>query len=124
MSEEELQLLITLDDPGDGPEEDNFHLQAKDALEYWFGDNDAFKVTFGEGDWTCTLSRLSGSTKENFSGFLAGRRLAQYHDTNHSGRNFNEGPFSCFNFLFFRACSVGFSPNRCLHQCQRDPDGP
>ena len=68
MSEEELQLLITLDDPGDGPEEDTFHLQAKDTLENWFGqqcqidqqaeaasDNDAFKVTFGQGDWTCTL---------------------------------------------------------------------
>jgi hypothetical protein len=57
MSEEELQLLITLDDPGDEPEEDTFnHLQAKNTLEYWLGqrcqldqraeaasDNDAFK---------------------------------------------------------------------------------
>jgi len=30
MSEEELQLLITLDDPVDGPEEDTFH-QAKNT---------------------------------------------------------------------------------------------
>jgi hypothetical protein len=38
MSEEELQLLITLDDPGDAPEEDTFnHLQAKNTLEYWLG---------------------------------------------------------------------------------------
>jgi hypothetical protein len=80
MSEEELQLLITLDDPGDAPEEDTFnHLQAKNTLEYWLGqrftagcrlnqraepfnDNDACKVTFGQGDWTCTLSRLTGTT--------------------------------------------------------------
>jgi hypothetical protein len=38
MSEEELQLLITLDDPGDELEEDTFnHLQAKNTLEYWLG---------------------------------------------------------------------------------------
>ena len=54
MSEEELQLLITLDDPVDGPEEDAFHLQDKNKLECWpdqpcqvdqgtedVGDNDA-----------------------------------------------------------------------------------
>jgi hypothetical protein len=35
MSEEDLQLLITLDDPGDVPEEDIFnHLQANN-LDYW-----------------------------------------------------------------------------------------
>ena len=35
MSEEDLQLLITLDDPGE-PEEDIFnHLHAKNNLEYW-----------------------------------------------------------------------------------------
>jgi hypothetical protein len=50
VSEEELQLLITLDDPLDPPEEDLFnHLQAK--------------VTFCQGDWTCTLSRLSTTTE-------------------------------------------------------------
>ncbi len=80
MSEEELQLLITLDDPGGEPEEDIFnHLQTKNTLEYWLGqrfpagcrvdqgveavgDNDADKVTFGEGDWTCTISRLTGKS--------------------------------------------------------------
>ena len=77
MSEEELQLLITLDDPEYGPEEDTFnHLQAKNTLEYWLGQrcqldaeaasgNDAIKVTFGQGDWTCTLSTLSGTTNLN-----------------------------------------------------------
>ena len=82
MSEEELDLLITLDDPGDGPEEDTFHLQAKNTLEYWLGqrcqldqraeagnDNDSFKMTFGQGDWTCTLSRLSGTTNVSTKGF-------------------------------------------------------
>ena len=50
MSAEELQLLITLDDPLDPPEEDLFnHLQAK--------------VTFCQGDWTCTLSRLRSTTE-------------------------------------------------------------
>jgi hypothetical protein len=27
------------------------------------------KVTFGEGDWTCTLSRLSGTTNVSTKGF-------------------------------------------------------
>jgi hypothetical protein len=62
MSEEELQLLITLDDPVDAPQGDTFnHLQANN-FEYWLsqqfaawrrldqqaeavGDNDAYKVT-------------------------------------------------------------------------------
>lgn len=36
MSEEELQLLITLDNPIYAPEEDIFsHLQTKNNLEYW-----------------------------------------------------------------------------------------
>lgn len=49
MSDEELQLLITLDDPLEPPEEDLFdHLQAR--------------VTFCQGDWTCTLSQLAGTT--------------------------------------------------------------
>ena len=37
MSEVDLELLITLDDPGEAPEEDTFnHLQAKN-IEYWLG---------------------------------------------------------------------------------------
>lgn len=74
MSEEELELLLTLDDPDVGPEVDNFHLEARNTLECWLGqrcqferaeaasDSAAFKVTFGQGDWTCTLSSLSGTT--------------------------------------------------------------
>lgn len=86
MSEEELQLLITMDDPGDEPEEDTFnHLQTKNTLEYWLGqrfpagcrleqraeavsDNDVYKVTFGQGDWTCTLSRLTGTMDVSMNG--------------------------------------------------------
>jgi hypothetical protein len=79
MSEDDLQLLITLDDPVDPPEEDTFNHLVANNLGYWFaqrfpawrrldqpaeavGDSDAYKVTFGQGDWTCTLSRLSGTT--------------------------------------------------------------
>ena len=37
MSEEELELLITLDDPAGAPEEDTFnHLQTNN-FEYWLG---------------------------------------------------------------------------------------
>jgi SnoaL-like polyketide cyclase len=86
MSEEDLVLLITLDDPGEGPEEDTFnHLQTENTLEYWLGqrfpvecrldqrpeavsNNDAYKVTFGQGDWTCTLSRLTGTTNGSTKG--------------------------------------------------------
>jgi hypothetical protein len=37
MSEEDLQLLITLDDPGEPPEEEDIfsHLQTQNGLEYW-----------------------------------------------------------------------------------------
>ena len=86
MSEEELQLLITLDDPGYAPEEDIFnHLQVKNNLEYWLGkrsptwcrldeqtetvsDNDAYQVAFGQGDWTCTVSTLTGPTSNSMKG--------------------------------------------------------
>jgi hypothetical protein len=38
MTEEELQLQITMDDPEFGPEEDTFnHQQARNTLEYWHG---------------------------------------------------------------------------------------
>jgi hypothetical protein len=36
MSEEDLELLLTLDDPDGAPEEDVFnHLHTKNNLEYW-----------------------------------------------------------------------------------------
>ncbi|HKR22077.1 MAG TPA: hypothetical protein VJS17_05740 [Pyrinomonadaceae bacterium] len=72
MSDDDLQLLITLDDPGYAPEEDTFsHLQAHN-LGYWLGRQyptpggfdqssvrDNSMVTFGEGEWTCTVSRMT-----------------------------------------------------------------
>jgi hypothetical protein len=81
MNEQELQLLITMDDPWYPLEEDTFtHLQASN-IEYWFGrlpawrrldqraqavsNNNASMVTFSQGDWTCTLSRLTGSTNDS-----------------------------------------------------------
>jgi hypothetical protein len=85
MSDEELQLLITLDDPVEAPEKDTFHhLQTKNNLEYWLSQqfptwrrltqaedvstSDASRVTFGEGEWTCTLSRLSGAANDFVKG--------------------------------------------------------
>ncbi|HEU4713223.1 MAG TPA: hypothetical protein VFS76_16745 [Pyrinomonadaceae bacterium] len=69
MTEDDLQLLITLDDPGYAPEDDTFsHLQVHN-LGYWLGrqypnrlDQSAVRdslVTFGEGEWTCTVSRVT-----------------------------------------------------------------
>jgi SnoaL-like polyketide cyclase len=57
MSEEDLELLITLDDPGEAEEEDD---QAEVIIE-----NDPYKVTFGQGDWTCTLARFTGTTNDS-----------------------------------------------------------
>jgi hypothetical protein len=57
MSEEDLELLITLDDPGQEQEEDD---QAEDII-----DNDPYKVTFSQGDWTCTLTRFIGTTNDS-----------------------------------------------------------
>jgi hypothetical protein len=83
MTEEDLQLLITLDDPVDAPEEDTFNHHAKNALEYWLGQrfpagcrleqvqaasDEAGKVTFSQGDWTCTLYRLTGTTSVSAEG--------------------------------------------------------
>ena len=66
MSEEDLDLLVTLDDPGE--EEDALnHLQAGNTLEA-SSHNDTYQVTFGQGDWTCTLSRLSGTTNHSMKG--------------------------------------------------------
>ena len=63
MSEEDLELLITLDDPGE--EEDTFHhLQAENTVI----DNGPYSVVFGQGDWTCAVSRLTGTTNDSMSG--------------------------------------------------------
>ena len=38
MSEEDLELLITLDDPEGAPDDDTFnHLPAENTVEYWLG---------------------------------------------------------------------------------------
>jgi len=37
MSEEELELLITLDDPEGAPEEDTFNHPQSNNFEYWLG---------------------------------------------------------------------------------------
>jgi hypothetical protein len=38
MNEEDLELLITLDDPDEAPEEDTFnHPPTDNTLEYWLG---------------------------------------------------------------------------------------
>ena len=57
MSEEDLEVLITLDDPGDEQEEDANHLQVEDTVI----DNDPYPMVFSQGDWTCTISRLTGN---------------------------------------------------------------
>lgn len=44
-----LELLITLDDPVDAPEEDIFH------------DLHAHSVTFGQADWSCTSNPYFGT---------------------------------------------------------------
>jgi hypothetical protein len=80
MSEDDLELLVTIDDPGEAQAEDTFkHLQANNTLEYWLGqlflargwhdqqaeafsNDDSYKMAFGQGDWTCTISTLTGTT--------------------------------------------------------------
>ena len=57
MSEEDLELLITLDDPEPAREED-------DGAEAVI-DNDPYEVTFSQGDWACTLARFTGTTNES-----------------------------------------------------------
>jgi SnoaL-like polyketide cyclase len=74
MSEEDLELLITLDDPGE--EEDALnHLQAENTVI----DNGPYPVVFGEGDWTCAVSRLTGTTHDSM-GCLNGNTI---QPTNH-----------------------------------------
>ena len=63
MSEEDLELLVTLDDPGE--EEDALnHLQAENAVI----DNGPYSLVFGQGDWTCAVSRLTGTTNDSMGG--------------------------------------------------------
>ena len=60
MSEEELELLVTLDDPGE--EEDALnHLQAEDTGL----DNGPYPLVFGQGEWTCAVSRMTGTTNDS-----------------------------------------------------------
>ena len=63
MSEEDLELLITLDDPGE--EEDALnHLQAENTVL----DNGSYPLVFGQGDWTCAVSRLTDITNDSMGG--------------------------------------------------------
>ena len=63
MSEEDLELLVTLDDPGE--EEDALnHLQAESTVI----DNGPYPVVFGEGDWTCAVSRMTVTTNDSVGG--------------------------------------------------------
>ena len=65
MSEEDLELLITLDDPGEVQEEDAVnHLQVENTVI----DNGPYPVVFGQGDWTCAVSRLTGTTNDSMGG--------------------------------------------------------
>jgi hypothetical protein len=61
MSEEDLELLVTLDDPGEVQEEDVNHLQVENTII----DDGPYPVVFGQGDWRCTLARLTGTTNDS-----------------------------------------------------------
>jgi hypothetical protein len=63
MSEEDLELLVTLDDPGEEEDAVN-HLQFEDKV---IGDG-PYPLVFGEGDWTCAVSRLTGTTNVSMGG--------------------------------------------------------
>ena len=83
MSEEDLELLITLDDPGDAQEQDTFnHLQAENTVAYWPGQPFSARgdttieqkplliMTLQGGFWsgrlgTCTLARFTGTTNDS-----------------------------------------------------------
>jgi hypothetical protein len=67
MTEEDLELLITLDDPGEVQEEDVNHL----LFENTIFDNGPYPVVFGKGEWTCTLARLTGTTNDSTRGLNA-----------------------------------------------------
>jgi hypothetical protein len=63
MSEEDLELLVTLDDPGE--EEDALnHLLAENSVL----DSGPYPLVFGQGDWTCAVSRLTGTTHDSVGG--------------------------------------------------------
>lgn len=62
MSEEDLELLITLDDPGEEQEEDAAnHLHVENTII----DNGPYPAVFGQGDWTCAVSRLTVMTNDS-----------------------------------------------------------
>ena len=63
MSEEDLELLITLDDPGEEEDAVN-HLQVENTVI----DNGPYPLVFGQGDWTCAVSRLTGTTNVSTRG--------------------------------------------------------
>lgn len=65
MSEEDLELLVTLDDPGDEQEEDAVnHVHVGNTII----DNGPYPVVFGQGDWTCAVSRLTGTANDSMRG--------------------------------------------------------
>ncbi len=65
MSEEDLELLITLDDPGDEQEEDAVnHVH----VEHTVIDNGPYPLVFAQGDWTCAVSRLTGTANDSMWG--------------------------------------------------------
>ena len=88
MKEEDLELLITLDDPGEDAQEEDIVNQAYNTAAFSpnqqfppsgqsgcpaevINENDAYTVAFGQGDWTCTLMRFTGTTNDVLKG-LAG----------------------------------------------------
>ncbi len=59
MSEEDLQLLITLDDPGNAEEGDTFsHLQAENTVAYWPGKLEVLRNSNKLALTFCRLARL------------------------------------------------------------------
>src|SRR5687767_6049674 len=63
MSEEDLELLITLDDPGEEEDAAN-HFQAENTVL----DKAPYPLVFGQGDWTCAVSRLISTTNDSMEG--------------------------------------------------------
>ena len=63
MSEEDLEILVTLDDPGEEEDAVN-HLQAENTVT----DDGPYPLVFGQGDWTCAVSRLAGMTNDLMGG--------------------------------------------------------